>query len=41
MDLVVYTPGEIEKSCHSPLSFVAAALREGKTMYARAICSYY
>lgn len=35
MDLVIYTPEEIEKACQSPLSFVSTALREGKTVYVR------
>ena len=35
MDLVVYTPEEIEKGRHAPFSFVASALREGKTVYVR------
>jgi len=35
MDLVVYTPEEIEKGKKSPLSFVSRILREGKTVYVR------
>jgi predicted nucleotidyltransferase len=35
MDLVVYTPEEIEKGKKSPLSFVSRVLREGKTVYVR------
>ena len=35
MDLLVYTPDEIEKGQQSPLSFVSTALREGKTVYVR------
>lgn len=35
MDLVVYTPQEIEKGKKSPLSFVSTVLREGKTLYVR------
>tara|TARA_Y100000588_G_scaffold276340_1_gene292705 strand:- start:553 stop:870 length:318 start_codon:yes stop_codon:yes gene_type:complete len=35
MDLVVYTPEEIERARQSPLSFVSTALREGKTVYVR------
>ena len=35
MDLVVYTPEELEKARQSPLSFVSTALREGKTVYVR------
>ena len=33
MDLVVYTPAEIEKGRQTPRSLVATALREGKTVY--------
>ena len=33
MDLLVYTPDEIEKGQQSPLSFISHALREGKTVY--------
>jgi len=35
MDLVVYTPEEIEKGKKSPVSFVSSVLREGKTLYVR------
>ncbi len=35
MDLVVYTPEEVEQGSRSPLSFVATVLREGKTVYGR------
>ena len=35
MDLVVYTPEEVERGKQSPLSFVAMVLREGKTVYVR------
>jgi predicted nucleotidyltransferase len=35
MDLLVYTPQEIEKGKRSPLSFVSAVLREGKAVYVR------
>lgn len=35
MDLIVYTPKEIEKGKRSPLSFVSKVLSEGKTMYVR------
>ena len=35
MDLVVYTPEEVEKGRQAPLSFVATVLREGKTVYVR------
>ena len=33
MDLIVYTPQEIEKAKKSPISFVSNVLREGKTLY--------
>jgi predicted nucleotidyltransferase len=35
MDLVVYTPQEIERGKRSPVSFVSTVLREGKTVYVR------
>jgi len=35
MDLVVYTPEEIEKGKQSPISFVSQVLREGEVVYAR------
>jgi predicted nucleotidyltransferase len=35
MDLVVYTPEEIERGKKSPVSFVSTVLREGKTLYVR------
>ena len=35
MDLLVYTPQEVEKGKRSPVSFVSTALREGKTLYVR------
>ena len=35
MDLLVYTPGEVERGKNSPVSFVSQVLREGKTLYAR------
>ncbi len=35
MDLIVYTPEEIEKGKKSPLSFLSTVLKEGKTLYAR------
>ena len=35
MDLVVYTPREIERGKKSHVSFVSAVLREGKTVYVR------
>ncbi|NKB66938.1 MAG: nucleotidyltransferase domain-containing protein [Candidatus Latescibacteria bacterium] len=37
MDLVVYTPDEIEDGRRSPLSFVSTALREGQTVYDRRV----
>lgn len=35
MDVLVYTPEEIEQGKQSPLSFVSTALREGKILYER------
>ncbi len=35
MDIVVYTPEEVERGKKSPLSFVSTVLREGKTIYVR------
>ena len=35
MDILVYTPAEIEKGRKSPLSFLSTVLREGKTLYER------
>lgn len=35
MDLLVYTPAEVEKGKSSPVSFVSQVLREGKIVYAR------
>ena len=35
MDIVVYTPEEIERGRRTPLSFISAVLREGKRIYAR------
>lgn len=35
MDLVVYTPEEVENGKKSPVSFVSAVFREGKTLYVR------
>lgn len=35
MDLLVYTPTEIDKGKQSPLSFVSRVLREGETLYAK------
>ncbi len=33
MDLVVYTPEEVERGKRSDFSFVSGVLREGKTLY--------
>jgi len=35
MDLVVYTPREIETGKRCPVSFVSAVLKEGRTLYVR------
>ncbi len=35
MDLVVYTPEEMERGKKSPLSLVSQVLREGKIVYVR------
>lgn len=35
MDLIVYTPEEVERGKRSPVSFVSTVLREGKTLYVR------
>jgi len=35
MDLLVYTPKEIEKGKQSPLTFVSKVLKEGKTLYVK------
>jgi uncharacterized protein len=35
MDLIVYTPEEVERGRQSPLSFVSTVLREGKAVYVR------
>ena len=35
MDLLVYTPQEIEQGKRSPASFVSTVLQEGKVLYAR------
>ncbi len=35
MDLIIYTPQEIEKGKKYPVSFVSRALREGEVVYAR------
>lgn len=35
MDLLVYTPAEVEQGKDSPVSFVSKVLREGKIVYAR------
>ena len=36
MDLLVYTPEEIESAKECSFSFIATVLREGKTLYVRA-----
>jgi predicted nucleotidyltransferase len=35
MDIVVYTPEEIERGKRTPVSFVSSVLQEGKTLYDR------
>lgn len=35
MDLIVYTPEEVERGKRSPVSFVSTVLREGKVLYDR------
>lgn len=35
MDLLVYTPEEIEQGKRSPISFVSRALRDGEVIYVR------
>ena len=35
MDLLVYTPQEVEKAKRSPVTFVSMILKEGKTLYVR------
>jgi len=35
MDMLVYTPAEVERGKQSPLSFVSTVLQEGKTVYVR------
>jgi len=35
MDLLVYTPQEIQERKRSPVSFVSRVLKEGKTVYVR------
>lgn len=35
MDLVVYTPQEVEKGKQSPISFVSRVLSEGEVIYVR------
>jgi predicted nucleotidyltransferase len=35
MDIVVYTPEEIEKGKRTPVSFISSVLQEGKTLYDR------
>ena len=34
MDILVYTPAEVEKDSKNPLSFIYAVLQEGKKVYA-------
>jgi hypothetical protein len=36
VDVVVYTPDEIEEWGNVPMAFATAALREGKVLYERA-----
>ena len=35
MDLLVYTPDEVERARHSPASFLHQVLLEGRPLYAR------
>jgi len=35
MDLLVYTPQEIQKAAESPFSFISETLKEGVVVYAR------
>ncbi len=35
LDLVVYTPQEVQAAQESPLSFISTVLREGKELYVR------
>lgn len=35
MDVIVYTPEELEEQAKTPLSFAATVLREGKVVYDR------
>ena len=35
MDILVYTPQEVEKAKKSPVTFVSMILKEGKTLYVR------
>ena len=35
MDVIVYTPQEVEKGKESPVSFVSRVLREGEVVYVR------
>jgi predicted nucleotidyltransferase len=35
MDIVVYTPREVERGRQSPVSFISKVLQEGKTIYVR------
>lgn len=34
MDILVYTPAEIQESSKSPLSFISTIIQQGKTLYA-------
>jgi predicted nucleotidyltransferase len=35
MDILVYTPDEIERGKRTPVSFISSVLQEGKTLYDR------
>lgn len=35
MDIIVYTPDEVQRGSRTPVSFVSQVLREGRTVYAR------
>lgn len=35
MDIVVYTPEELERGRQTPVSFISSVLQEGKTLYVR------
>jgi hypothetical protein len=35
LDLLVYTPAEVEQGLRSSVSFVASVFREGRTVYER------